>query len=160
MDICAWMPLKSPPERGYTSQYAFLAKRQHSKYAIVPVHTAEERKYFRDLLVQNPSNAVEPDWKQLSRVWCLKADGKSIFYKTPEHLRGYYNTWQEKNVAANSIALNLDSVQMMAAVLGNPSRLSVAPPPQVPSGVGLTLPSTNQLITGNIGSSEITPFPE
>jgi len=65
-------------------QHAFLAQEQGTKYAVIAVHTNEEKAYFKQLMQENQlfnqSDSV-PDWKHCAKVWNRHANGKDIFYK-------------------------------------------------------------------------------
>jgi hypothetical protein len=54
-------------------------------FAVIGVHTIDEKKLFSCLMREDPSfnrNKQEPDWKAGVQVWNIKyADGKTIFYK-------------------------------------------------------------------------------
>jgi hypothetical protein len=145
MRVCAGVRLRSGMQLGYATQYTFLATKQNSTIAIMPVHTPDEINHFRRMMLQFSSNAVEPNWRELSRLWCEQADGSRLFYKTPEHLRSYYLSWQETGVATSSVALNYDVVQPMRQQLIASSRIQEAPAPQLPVGVRLALPHNTEM---------------
>jgi hypothetical protein len=68
------------------SQYrhAYLAREQGTKYAVIAVHTTEEKTLFKKLMQENLAfNRMNagPDWKQGAKVWNREANGKNIFYK-------------------------------------------------------------------------------
>ncbi|KAF5342768.1 hypothetical protein D9758_017029 [Tetrapyrgos nigripes] len=60
--------------------YNYLASVQGTQHAVVPLHTKEEYELFHILL------RVEVN---------AKGAENSVFYKLPEHLEHYYNTWDE-----------------------------------------------------------------
>lgn len=65
--------------------YCYLSNRQGTLFAVIGVHTTDEKKLFSRLMRKDPSfnrNKQEPDWKAAVQVWNIKyADGKIIFYK-------------------------------------------------------------------------------
>jgi hypothetical protein len=65
--------------------HRYLSKRQGTLFAVIGVHTIDEKKLFSRLMREDPSfnrNKQEPDWKAGVQVWNIKyADGKTIFYK-------------------------------------------------------------------------------
>ncbi|KAJ7681120.1 hypothetical protein B0H17DRAFT_943362, partial [Mycena rosella] len=66
-------------------KHAYLAKQQGTKYAVITVHSVEEKLHFSELMKKLPAfnrpNDQPPDWKQGSRDWNREADGATIFYK-------------------------------------------------------------------------------
>lgn len=62
----------------------WLAARQNTKYALLPVDTSTERTLFRERLKEHQGgrNATrEPDWIAMSRAFNAAADGVLVFYK-------------------------------------------------------------------------------
>src|ERR1700720_2814033 len=98
-------------------KHSFLAWRQGTKYAVISVHTTEEKTIFK----AGPT----PDWKKCVLLWNQSANGRTIFYKVccslyiicsklmmlwqlVEHLQAYYAKWKwnvnEKNSVAQVVA--------------------------------------------------------
>ncbi|KAJ7664273.1 hypothetical protein B0H17DRAFT_952109, partial [Mycena rosella] len=98
-------------------KHAYLAKQQGTKYAVITVHSVEEKLCFSELMKTLPAfnrpNNQPPDWKQGSRAWNRKADGETIFYKLPEHLRSYHSKWLRAANAKSSISLSLPQVKAL-----------------------------------------------
>ncbi|KAK9469327.1 hypothetical protein V1512DRAFT_256000 [Lipomyces arxii] len=69
-------------------KHGYLAKRQKCKYAVIPVYSKEERYLFVQLIIDRPVTTL--DFNVLAVAWNSYADGRSVFYKMPEHLRVYY----------------------------------------------------------------------
>ena len=102
-------------KRGYSFQkfiYRYLANNQNTLFAVVPVHTKEEILLYdkpisthkKDLYVN--INSSIPDFDSFAKIWSSFADGVKIFYKTPEHLKLYFNKRLEAGVFYNTILLN------------------------------------------------------
>jgi hypothetical protein len=65
-------------------KHKFLAKQQAARYAVISVHTIEEKLLFKKLMqerVDLQQGASTPDWKQVAQLWNQTANGKTIFYK-------------------------------------------------------------------------------
>ncbi|KAI7890902.1 uncharacterized protein EV154DRAFT_478767 [Mucor mucedo] len=58
-----------------------------------------------------------------AKIWSAFADGKEIYYKTPEHIKIYFNKRTEASVFNDSIALNQNICQSIRSVLGRPERM-------------------------------------
>ncbi|KAG2224491.1 hypothetical protein INT45_010557, partial [Circinella minor] len=81
------------------AQHKFIARRQGVVYPILPVQTQAERDKFDNILKTKFSesyiNHRIPDFEVFAKIWSTIVDGKNFFYKTPEHLRSYYNVWKD-----------------------------------------------------------------
>jgi hypothetical protein len=63
-------------------KHAFLARQQGTKYAVISVHTTEEKVLFKTLMQDHLGNSGStPDWKKGVLLWNQSANGKTIFYK-------------------------------------------------------------------------------
>jgi hypothetical protein len=67
-------------------KHIYLASKQETKFAVLNVHTAEERDLFHTLMKENTTvfnwDQQDPDWKEAVKLWNSKyANGKNIFYK-------------------------------------------------------------------------------
>jgi hypothetical protein len=65
-------------------QHAFLAKQQGTKYAVITVHSVEEKINFTKMMQTFPSvnlPSSPPNFKEAARTWNSEANGKTIFYK-------------------------------------------------------------------------------
>ena len=78
---------------------SFVQARQHTRYAVLPIHTSEERSLFRTLVAASfenvPTNNIS--WTEVAKQWNAQSsiDGKNIFYKYPEYLRSWHRKWVE-----------------------------------------------------------------
>src|SRR5208283_277530 len=65
-------------------RHNYLATKQNARFAILPIHTKEERALFRLLIADLNgffAGKKEPDWQAVAARWSSHADGISIFYK-------------------------------------------------------------------------------
>ena len=68
----------------FKNKHGYLAKQQGTKFAVVSVHSTQEKVLFKKFMQEDPSftgTNSSPDWKKAVIVWNRKADGKEIFYK-------------------------------------------------------------------------------
>jgi hypothetical protein len=68
----------------FKNKHGYLAKQQRTKFAVVSVHSTQEKVLFKKLMQENPNftgTNSSPDWKKAVIIWNRKADGKGIFYK-------------------------------------------------------------------------------
>ncbi|KAF8876293.1 hypothetical protein CPB84DRAFT_1852998 [Gymnopilus junonius] len=67
-------------------QYSYLASKQDTRYAVLMVHTTEEKNLFAKLMRTEPVFMREggPDWPSAVRRWNELSNGKSIFYKVSD----------------------------------------------------------------------------
>lgn len=65
-------------------RHSYLAVRQQTRAAVLPIHTRPERSLFKAMLAdpQGPfSGRKEPNWIELANIWSGHVDGVLIFYK-------------------------------------------------------------------------------
>lgn len=64
-------------------QYAYLASKQDTRYAVLTVHTTEEKNLFSRFMRNEPVFMKEggPDWPSAVHKWNEVSNGKTIFYK-------------------------------------------------------------------------------
>lgn len=82
-------PANPPPK--VISSSSYLAYRQQTKYAILPIHTVEEKQLYSSFMLGGFFNL---GWKELTRKWNLKVNtvnGVNLYYKVPEQLKQYHN---------------------------------------------------------------------
>ena len=112
-------------------RHQHLAQQQHTRVAVLPVHTPSERALYR-LLVKQPnglfSGKTQPNWVTVAVEWSRHCDGIHIFYKLPEQLKNYFKTWSTNRNEANSLELNKDAFQRIHGLLPHPDHL-----PQIPT---------------------------
>jgi len=77
-----------------TDRYGYLASAQNTKFALVPIHTNEEYRLFNSEVLKflSPSSG-QPDFKAMAKWWSSRVDGKTIFFKIPEHLQAHFKAW-------------------------------------------------------------------
>jgi len=79
--------------------YTYLAAAQQTKFAVTPLHTKEEFTLYNKTVSCGGEGwcpqAGKPVFHKLATWWSSKADGKTIFYKLPEHLLAYHKKWTE-----------------------------------------------------------------
>jgi hypothetical protein len=66
---------------------------QDTKFALVPMHTNEEYRLFNKEVAKFMGSNGQPDFKAMAKWWSTNVDGKTIFFKIPEHLQGHFKTW-------------------------------------------------------------------
>ena len=118
------------------AQYMFLASRQNTAYAIVPIHTRDERVMFASIITDKfPLHLTKPiNFDEFTRIWSEGVNGITIFYKTPEHLRGYYNgPWSEFSNIRNSVKDNINALKNLRSTLNSTARKRSAPKAQTPN---------------------------
>lgn len=64
-------------------KHSYLAKKQNTRFAVLTLHTDEEKKLFSQLMRDESAFKRErgPDWPTAVRVWNQKANGETVFYK-------------------------------------------------------------------------------
>jgi hypothetical protein len=68
----------------FTNKHGYLAKQQGTKFAVISVHSTQEKVLFKKLMQEDPNftgTNSSPDWKKAVIIWNRKANGKDIFYK-------------------------------------------------------------------------------
>jgi hypothetical protein len=70
----------------------YLCLKANTKYPILPIHTKEEKRYFRSIIAESTRPLNSSDYAEIARKWNDKADGKDFFYKLPEHISKYKNS--------------------------------------------------------------------
>ncbi|KAG6896938.1 hypothetical protein C0992_005144 [Termitomyces sp. T32_za158] len=90
-------------------RHQYLALRQDTRVAILPVHTQDERGLFKLFVAEANglfSGRSEPNWYQVAEQWNNHANGLTVFYKLPEQLKAYWRKWQENTNEKNSVSIN------------------------------------------------------
>ena len=76
------------------NKHNYLAFKQGTRYAVINVHTVEEKQTFTKLMREHPAftqTNQDPDWHKAVEIWNSHyANGKNIFYKLEEHLLAHY----------------------------------------------------------------------
>jgi hypothetical protein len=84
-----------------TNIYDYLASAQHTKYAVVPIHTSGEVALFENSVKLGGKWFVsvgQPSFENMAAWWSTESNGKTIFYKLPEHLISQYKTWNTRQL--------------------------------------------------------------
>lgn len=95
--------------RKYTDQFKFLSAVQGTRFAVVPIHTKTEINLYKQMVQKYPkfmSTTKQKDWIEFSKLWSPNANGKTIFYKSPDHLRQYSNIMKDRNKYYTTILKN------------------------------------------------------
>ena len=125
-------------------RHQWLSKQQQVRYAILPIHTRDERLLFHLYAENSPlftSLNGQPDFTGLCKRMNEHADGKSFFYKVrysklihffsyyiklsnsiiqlPEYVKTYYKTWQDYQNEKVSVTLSNVAVSRIREVLEN-----------------------------------------
>lgn len=135
--------LKAPRSFDVIDQYSLLAERQGTKYAVLPVHTSEERKLFKTLHQNNFPTINSSVWIEFAKAWSAHVDGVKVFYKTMEYLKSYFLTFTETCNHRNTVSANFTTVRPVHRALTSSNRLLVAPPPQIAQAVNIVATAQN-----------------
>lgn len=122
-DVVPSLPTKI--NRKFENSYDYLAHAQGSRFAIVPVHTIQEKKLFKSLIDSNPSMSKAKalkDWEAFCSIWSSHCNGRTIYYKSPQHLQSYYNVLKDRNNYYNSIVKNADIVRRVRRIVSSQDR--------------------------------------
>ncbi|KAJ7936744.1 hypothetical protein B0H13DRAFT_2303452 [Mycena leptocephala] len=76
-----------------TDCYGYLASVQDTKFALVPMHTNEEYRLFNKKVREFMDTDGQPNFKVMAIWWSTQVNGKTIFFKIPEHLQAHFKTW-------------------------------------------------------------------
>jgi len=80
--------------------YSYLATAQHTKFTVTPLHTKEEFLLYNNTVSHGGEpwclQAGKPTFHKMATWWSSKANGKTIFYKLPEHFAIYHKKWVDK----------------------------------------------------------------
>ncbi|KAF8328650.1 hypothetical protein F5887DRAFT_897466 [Amanita rubescens] len=126
---------------GEKIKHADLAKQQQTQIAILPVHTPAERALFRLLMSMSngPFSATgtnrQLNWVAMASRWAEHCDGKTIFYKLPEHIKSYYKTWKDIRNEKNSIEQHRAAYDLICKLI----KPNLALVPRVPVADRMTL---------------------
>ncbi|KAJ7146921.1 hypothetical protein C8R44DRAFT_845839 [Mycena epipterygia] len=90
-----------------TNRYEFLAATQDTKFALTPIHTNEEYSLFsREVRPGGRfASTATPNFKEMAKWWSSQVDGKTKFYKLPEHFATHYKTWTAVRTELTTIQL-------------------------------------------------------
>jgi hypothetical protein len=129
------------------SPYVFLAERQQTAHAVIPIHTAEEYTLFTNLMDSGnwykPSThmpivgktAQTVNFHNLTKRWneivheraaapVGNLQSHSIFYKLPEQLERHHKLWLEARGRRATLAVTTEQRKPVTTVLADPNRQS------------------------------------
>ncbi|KAI8639333.1 hypothetical protein BD408DRAFT_446086 [Parasitella parasitica] len=141
MELASLSTIRLPPI-GYSKSkfmYQFLSSCQGTLYAVAAVHTNEENFLFETLLktqnhedtqIYQPFNAKKPDFHLFAFIWNTKycLANSNIYYKTPGHLRAYYNIVEDREKYGNTVLKNIAISQSVRALVEDASRFDTSIP--------------------------------
>ncbi|KAI8643968.1 hypothetical protein BD408DRAFT_414181, partial [Parasitella parasitica] len=139
MELASLSTIRLPPI-GYSKSkfmYQFLSSCQGTLYAVAAVHTNEENFLFETLLktqnhedtqIYQPFNAKKPDFHLFAFIWNTKycLANSNIYYKTPGHLRAYYNIVEDRKKYGNTVLKNIAISQSVRALVEDASRFDTS----------------------------------
>lgn len=132
--------------------YSYLAEKQHTMYAVVPVHTSDEFGLFRRMMTRVQASTVQLDWTKLTKTWNNDyADGATIFYKTPDHLKAHFNIYCDRQNARDSMMASSGICDTMRQHLQSPGRAHQIIRANTPSP--LSIPAVSAIQMNSIGIS-------
>ncbi|KAK9481348.1 hypothetical protein V1514DRAFT_323586 [Lipomyces japonicus] len=106
-----------PYDASLRFKHGHLAKYQECRFAVIPVYSKEERQLFAETIKDQVTLAV--DWHHAARSWNQHADGKSLFYKLPEHLQAYYQLLLESALSYLSAGTQSQQTELSHASLAS-----------------------------------------
>jgi hypothetical protein len=132
------LPVVSLPT-GYSSKnfkYRFLSGCQGTKYAVTAVHTEEEMQLFHgltetkgksDTKIFVPFNSAIPNFDKFAIVWNgeYSLHNRNVYYKSPQHLKAYYNIIEDRKKYGNTVLQNLAISEYVRAEVEDESRLQI-----------------------------------
>ncbi|TCD61520.1 hypothetical protein EIP91_008291 [Steccherinum ochraceum] len=129
-----------------------LALRQGTQYAVLPIHTAAERALFRCMITQLGENdqSRAPNWQALATRWSGHCDGRTIFYKLPEHLRAHWKSWMDIVNEKSSVSISQAAYDEMRTALV-PSMTNFN---SIPAAHGVPLPKQVLPATASVERGE------
>jgi len=107
-----------------TNIYEYLAAAQRTKFAVVPMHTAQEFQLFNTSVSLHGdwfSPAQDPDFEAMAAWWSGKADGKTIFYKMHKHLENHYKKWTGKKRETENMMNSINKRKKNEEIIQAPS---------------------------------------
>src|SRR3984885_12912595 len=129
------------------SPYVFLAERQQTMHAVIPIHTAEEYTLFANLMDSGnwfKTSTCMPiagktsqtvNFRDLAKRWneivhehaaapAANLQSGSIFYKLPEQLERHHKLWLEAHGWRATLAITTEQRKPVTTVLADPNRRS------------------------------------
>ena len=135
----------------HLSSYTFLAERQRTMHAVVPVHTYGEYNLFRGLmesgLYYTPSDkapaishtARTVDFEKLAARWNEMVDERAttimnqvmtnkIYYKLPEQLERHYKLWLQARGTRATLVNTAQARSQVSQIISDPAHTSLVLP--------------------------------
>ncbi|KAG0702960.1 hypothetical protein DFH29DRAFT_998915 [Suillus ampliporus] len=134
------LPFSSTFVKENKIRYEHLGWMQGTRFAVLPVHSREERALFQayaesSLLFSGPQ---QPDFVALASHMNAHADGVHVFYKLPKHMRTHYKAWLDFSNEKSSVTLSMDATNRICALLTS----HVGCPPEIPTALPQLLSET------------------
>lgn len=130
------------------SPYTYLSQCQKTEFAVTPIHTQAEFKFFTTLLESNEfytqstskkagTSGQIVNFELLARSWNNDVSRRPasvprherIFYKLPEQLERHYKTWARYRAEKATMAANSQRFQSLKKMLDDSNRVADLPPP-------------------------------
>ncbi|KAF8999552.1 hypothetical protein BDZ89DRAFT_1147678 [Hymenopellis radicata] len=147
-----------PPKR-----HAYLAKKQGTRFPVITIVGAAERRLYSNLMRDDRSFAGPngPVWGDAVKRWNREANGETIFYKLIEHLQKSHKKWlQNANIKHTKMITHNARKAVDDLVRSQDARTEKAPPvPQIsmPSYTAPTAGENEQDNEDNTTSHVIFP---
>ncbi|KAF9000804.1 hypothetical protein BDZ89DRAFT_1170255 [Hymenopellis radicata] len=155
-DILPYDP-SDPPKK-----YAYLARRQGTRFAVLNVTTEDEKRAFSSKMRSNEAFSGEagPLWARAVKHWNHDADGKTVFYKLEEHLKTQYSNWKRLTNVKHTKLATYDSRKAIDALVRNTTRRLEQAPSVVPSTTpSVSIPPTQGLRDEATRPKVVAPAP-
>jgi hypothetical protein len=140
--------------------YSYLATAQHTKFAVTPIHTKEEFALYNNTVSCGGEEwcpqAGKPIFHKMATWWSSKADGKTIFYKLPEHLTVYHKKWVERRNRSQSMVASEQQRQAHTNRVRSEHHRAWAldPSPRDQPGVASTSQNASPTVTVTLESAQ------
>ena len=136
MTELASLPVVELPKIGYSAnkfKYKYLSNCQGTLYAVTAVHTKEEVCLFETLIntqgqestsIYQPFDSEKPNFELFALTWNSKhcQHDTNIYYKTPGHLKSYFNILEDRKKYGNTVLKNIEISQSVRVLAESPSR--------------------------------------
>ncbi|PPR06280.1 hypothetical protein CVT24_000821 [Panaeolus cyanescens] len=111
---------------------SYLARKQGTRKAILPIHTPTEQELFKELMKTNTafnSRTTGPVWKLAVKEWNAHADKQDeIYYKLIEQLRVFYSSYMTRINVKQSLSLTANARRPIIQAVRDPARSDAVPP--------------------------------
>ncbi|KAJ3547523.1 hypothetical protein NMY22_g1613 [Coprinellus aureogranulatus] len=122
----------TPAIRSPNKQYAFLAKLQGTRKAVLPVHTKREYQLFDQLLKHDPAfstiQGAHPNWDEAVKVYNGYAEREEdVFYKLTDQLQSHWTEYKATVNRKETASITYDDRQGLQTALRSNERAIGAP---------------------------------